>query len=83
MSERRGLLGRAVRRLKRRVDAVRDTARHPDSPPGPHAEAQPTEAVTSTEEPTGGNLRDAEDVPWYLEGEDDVDGWENTDGRES
>ena len=80
MSERRSLLGRAVRRLKRSVNSVRDTARHPDRPPGPHPEASPTSAEDA--DAAAGNLRDADDVAWYLAGEDDVDGWENTDGRE-
>jgi len=50
-----------------------------DAPP--NKEAAPNKHMGSISEDTGeGNLRDSEDVPWYLK-YDDADGWESTDAK--
>lgn len=37
-------------------------------------------------EPKGGNLKHSggeEELPWYLQGEEDLDGWDNTNARDA
>ncbi len=49
----------------------------PDAPK--EQEPAPSKHMESISQDTGrGNLRDDEDVPWYLK-YDDADGWESTD----
>ena len=51
------------------------------SKPEPDSAPAPNKHMQSISEDTGrGNLRDDEDVPWYLK-YDDADGWESTDAN--
>jgi len=47
-------------------------------------EAKTPENPSGEDEAQGGNLRksDDEELPWYLEGDDDLDGWDNTNGKD-
>ena len=64
-------------KIKNRLKSALGSTSEPDKVPAP--EPAPSKHFTSiSEDQGGGNLRDDDDVPWYLK-YDDNDGWESTD----
>ena len=63
-------------KLKGRIKAVLG---HSNQPEATSSIAEKHQTAIS-EDNGGGNLRDDEDVPWYLKYEDN-DGWESTDAK--
>lgn len=74
-----------ARRVKNAVkDRVRDTGM-PSSPPDPRTPPPAPKAAVSSaprEEKSSGGSDAEEDTPWYMQGDDDLDGWENTDAQD-
>jgi len=69
-----------ARRVKHRLDALRDEARHPGQPQsyGRHVRESAADPQKSPEAPSvGGSGADAGDTPWYLQNPE-TEGWDHT-----
>ena len=66
-------------KLKGRIKSALGMPEQKDQTPSPAAAPSKHHTSISTDQ-GGGNLRGDEDVPWYLQ-YDDNDGWESTDAK--